>query len=200
MKLGKALLVGMLAVTSPAAAYASYCGILIWSGNFHMVDQGRLYRSAQLTKSQFADKIEAYHIRTVLNLRGPHPADAWYQDELAAAHEHGAEHFDVGISARSEVPSGKIARILAILRDAPKPILVHCRSGADRTGFASALYRYAIQGRSGEIAEGELSLWFGHFPYLLSKSGAMDASAHAYFLGHDQPPANAPSLQLQSSG
>jgi protein tyrosine phosphatase (PTP) superfamily phosphohydrolase (DUF442 family) len=197
MKIRKALLIAACAVVLPAASYASYCGILIWSGNFHVVAEGQVYRSAELSKAGFAREIDAHHIRSVLNLRGPHPGDAWYQDEVAAAREHGAEHFDVGISARSEVPSDKIAKILAVLREAPKPILIHCQSGADRTGFASALYRYAIQGKSAEIAEGELSLWFGHFPYLLSKSGAMDASAHAYFLTHKQSAANAQSRPLQ---
>jgi protein tyrosine/serine phosphatase len=197
MKIRKTLLLAAFAVILPAASYASYCGILISSGNFHVVEEGQVYRSAELSKAGFEREIHAHHIRSVLNLRGPHPDDAWYQDELAAAHEHGAEHFDVGISARSAVPSDKIAKILAVLRDAPKPILIHCQSGADRTGFASALYRYAIQGRSAEIAEGELSLWFGHFPYLFSKSGAMDASAQAYFLTHEPSAANAQSLLLQ---
>jgi protein tyrosine/serine phosphatase len=184
VRVRKALLIAMTAVGVTSASYASYCGVLIWSGNFHPVEEGQLYRSAQLSKIEFAREIDAHHIRSVLNLRGANPTDEWYQDEVAATHDHGAALYDVGISAEEIVAPEKIEKILAILRDAPKPVLVHCRSGADRTGFVSALYRYAIQGQSAEMAVKELSLRYGHFPYLTSKSGAMDDSAHAYFLSH----------------
>jgi protein tyrosine/serine phosphatase len=98
---------------------------------------------------------------------------------------------DVGISAENSVSSDKIEQIIAVLRNAPKPLLVHCRSGTDRTGFVAALYRYVILGQSAEAAVQELSLRYGHFPYLTSKSGAMDQSAHTYFhLPQQVPPKN----------
>ncbi|OYV29656.1 MAG: hypothetical protein B7Z81_14970 [Acidocella sp. 20-61-6] len=158
--------------------------MLIWSGNHHTVENGRFYRSAQLSGSELAHEIDAYHIRSVLNLRGPNPSKDWYRDELAATKAHGAKHYDIGISALSLVPKRKLAQILAVLRDAPKPILVHCASGADRTGFVSALYRYVVLGQSARKAKQELSLWYGHFPYLVSRSGAMDESASDYFARH----------------
>jgi protein tyrosine/serine phosphatase len=184
MKLGKIILTTAAALGISGSAYAGYCGLLIWSGNHHTVAEGQLYRSAQLNGLELGEEIDAHHIRTVLNLRGPNPTDGWYQEEVAATRAHGAAHYDVGISAQEPVSSEKIEKILAVLRDAPKPILVHCRSGADRTGFVAALYRYAIEGQSGEAALHELSLRYGHFPYLISKSGAMDESARVYFLSH----------------
>jgi hypothetical protein len=44
----------------------------------------------------------------------------------------------------------------------------------------SALYRYTIEGQNPTDAEHELSLMYGHFPYLVSKSGAMDQSFNIY--------------------
>ena len=184
MMLKRILLGAGAALALTAGSYASFCGILIWSGNVHTVEEGRLYRSAQLTGAGFASEIDAHHIRTVLNLRGPNPSQRWYRDEIVASREHGAQHFDIGISAQAMVPDDKIAEILAVLRDAPKPILVHCKSGSDRTGFVSVLYRYAIEGQSAADAEHELSLWYAHFPYLTSKSAAMDRSARAYVSTH----------------
>ncbi len=178
---------GLLAFALLAAigiSYAAYCGILIWSGNFHAVADGQLYRSSQLTKEQLAREIDIHHIRSVLNLRGPNPAEGWYQGEIAVTQEHGAIHYDVGISAEREVSPEKISQILEVLRDAPKPILVHCMSGADRSGFVSALYRYAIVGQSAGTAASELSLRYGHFPYLTSKTDAMDESFAAWVLKH----------------
>jgi protein tyrosine/serine phosphatase len=156
--------------------YASYCDVLIWGGNFHAVENGTVYRSAQLSKTQFAHAIDTHHIRSVLNLRGPNLDEAWYRDELAVTQGRGASHDDVGISADREVTPDKIAKILAVLRDAPKPSLVHCLSGADRSGFVSALDEYVVRGKSAEMAAKELSFRYGHFPYLTSKTGAMDNS------------------------
>ena len=187
MRIGKLLLTAVAALGVTCASYAAYCGLLIWSGNHHTVAEGQLYRSAQLSGQELGEEIDAHRIRTVLNLRGPNPTDGWYQDEVAATRAHGAALYDVGISAQEPVAPEKIEKILAVLRDAPKPILVHCRSGADRAGFASALYRYAIEGQSAEVAVRELSLRYGHFPYLTSKSGAMDESASAYFSSHAPP-------------
>ena len=67
-----------------------------------------------------------------------------------------------------------MARISALLRSAPKPVLIHCQSGADRSGLVAALYEYTIAARPLEEAQEQLSLLFGHFPYLWSRTGAMD--------------------------
>jgi protein tyrosine/serine phosphatase len=181
------MVAGVIGMT--CASYAAYCGILIWRGNIHVVEDGQFYRSAQLSRQEFANEIEAYHIRSVLNLRGANPGQSWYEDELAVTRAHDASHYDVGISAEDTVPGDKIEQIIAVLRHAPKPLLVHCRSGADRTGLVAALYRYVILWQSAATAEQELALRYGHFPYLTSKTGAMDQSARAYFDLHQQVPA-----------
>jgi hypothetical protein len=41
---------GALGVLLTAAAIASYCGIIRYMGNIHVVEEGQLYRSAQLDK------------------------------------------------------------------------------------------------------------------------------------------------------
>jgi protein tyrosine/serine phosphatase len=179
----------ILTATTAAAvtsSYAIYCAILIRTGNFHVVERDQIYRSAQLSNAELVSKIELYQIRSVLNLRGARIEQTWYKDEFAVAQEYGIAHYDVMISARRPVPANKVTEILSILRNAPKPILVHCESGADRTGFVSALYRYAIQGQSSTVAAQELSLRYGHFPYLWSKTGAMDENAHAFFSSHSE--------------
>ena len=46
-----------------------------------------------------------------------------------------------------------------LLREAPKPVLVHCEGGADRTGLAAALY-LAAAGHPAQ-ADGQLSVRYG---------------------------------------
>jgi protein tyrosine phosphatase (PTP) superfamily phosphohydrolase (DUF442 family) len=183
VKLRRTLQALSVAIALPIASFGAYCGALIYSGNFHAVTDGVLYRSAQLSKSGFTASIQQYHIKSILNLRGAHPRQAWYDDEVAAAQENGVTHYDFALSAKRFVGTEQAEQILALVRDAPKPLLIHCQSGSDRTGLIAALYRYAVEHADAAEADRQLSLAYGHFPYLTSKSGAMDDSFWA-FVGH----------------
>jgi protein tyrosine/serine phosphatase len=163
-----------------AASIGGYWGILQYEGNLHAVSAGVLYRSAQLSKTETRWAVREYAIKSVLNLRGAHAGQSWYDDELEAAGELGLAHFDYALSAKRFVTSPQIGEILDIVRKAPKPLLIHCKSGADRSGLVAALYRFAETGASAAEADGELSLVYGHFPYLTSRSGAMDDSFWAF--------------------
>lgn len=155
-------------------------------GNFHVVDPGTLYRSRQLSGPELAQAIGAYGIRSILNLRGPNPRSEWYDDEMAVAAAKHVTHYDYGISARRPVTPAQLEAILRIIRDAPKPLLVHCMGGADRTGLVSAVYLFSHGART-DVAERALSLRYGHFPYLGSKTRAMDDSFNAYVAASTAP-------------
>ena len=183
-RLRKAAMIAVVALGLPAGSIAAYCGFVVTSGNVHTVAAGQLYRSAQLDKAGFDHVIAAHGIKSILNLRGAHAGEAWYRDELASAAAHGAAHFDVALSAKRRLSPQAMSELVALLRSAPKPLLIHCQSGADRAGFVAALYRYAIEGDSAAVAGGELSLRYGHFPWLTSKSGAMDQSFAVWVAAH----------------
>jgi protein tyrosine/serine phosphatase len=59
-----------------------------------------------------------------------------------------------------------------------KPVLLHCKSGADRAGFLSALYLIVVEGVPVEVARQQLSLHYLHFRS--SKTGILDAVFDAY--------------------
>ncbi len=182
-RLMRCLRVAGVSVVLIAAAIAGYWGILQYEGNFHTVSAGVLYRSAQLSKSEIHWAVREYAIKSVLNLRGAHKGQSWYDDEIAAADELGLAHFDYPMSSKRVLTSGQIDQVLDIVRNAPKPLLIHCRSGADRSGLVAALYRFSQTGASATQADQELSLVYGHFPYLTSRSVAMDDSFWAYVKG-----------------
>lgn len=133
--------------------------------NFHTVVPGEVYRSGQMNASQLAGVIEEYGIRSVVNLRGSNAAE-WYRDETNVTGRLGVRHVDFRLSARREATDEQIGRLLAILRNAPKPVLIHCKAGADRTGLVSALYCLAIEEQSAAEAVRQLALWYGHVPLL----------------------------------
>lgn len=163
-----------------ATGLAIYCGAIIYDGNFRAVEEHVLYRSAQPGRGELEAFARQYGLKSVLNLRGAHPGTYWYDQEMAAAHDLGLSHYDYPLSAKRFVTGRQIADILAIIRHAPKPLLIHCQSGADRAGLVAALFRYAVAGDSAAEADRQLSLAYGHFPYLTSRSGAMDDSFWAY--------------------
>jgi hypothetical protein len=57
-----------------------------------------------------------------------------------------------------------VARFLAIVSEAPKPVYVHCLDGIDRTGVLMAAYRVLIEGSSREEAIAEMARF--HSPWL----------------------------------
>ncbi|MDR6757043.1 protein tyrosine/serine phosphatase [Mycoplana sp. BE70] len=149
------------------------------AGNFHEVIPGELYRSAQPSAAQIERYVRQYGIRTIVNLRGP-SSRPWYQSEVATAERLDVRHFDFGMSSSRVLTLAKTKELVVLLRDAPKPILIHCRSGADRTGLVSLIYLHQIAGVDEEIAERQLSIRFGHvgIPFL-SPAFAMDESWEA---------------------
>ena len=169
-----------------AGSAGAYWGILQYQGNLHAVSEGVLYRSAQPSKTEIDAVVQRYGIKSVLNLRGAHAGQRWYDDEAAESAKLGLIHYDYPLSAKRFVTGQQIAQLLDIVRHAPKPLLIHCRSGADRTGLLAALYRYADTGASPAEADQELSLVYGHFPYLTSRSVAMDNSFWAYVAAREQ--------------
>lgn len=144
------------------------------SGNIHAVEPGVLYRSAQLNGDDLASVLAKYKIRSVVNLRGKNEGETWYENDLKISAAHEVAHFDVGMWASSEPEPKVVAKLLQILKTAPQPILIHCYSGADRSGLAAALYERLIKGESAQNAARQLSFWYGHFPWLGSGTVAMD--------------------------
>lgn len=145
-------------------------------GNFHIVTAGQFYRSAQLDKDELIHYIKKYHIKSILNLRGKRENSRWYKKEIEISQKMGVIHYDYGIPATHEVDDKEMDSILNILINAPKPLLIHCKAGADRSGLVSAIWEYAIKRETAKESAEQLSLIYLHFPYLGSKTEDMDKS------------------------
>ena len=74
----------------------------------------------------------------------------------------------------------KLLEIVQILKDAQKPLLIHCYGGADRTSLVAALYQFAIAKETEKEARKEFSIWYGHAPHFRKKVIAMDRSFDNY--------------------
>lgn len=174
----------LLALTLGGAG--GFYGYVEAGGNFHVVEKDTLYRSRQLSGPELERAIATYGIRSVLNLRGAYPGKDWYDEEIAVSASRHVAHYDYGIAAERPVAPGQLREILRIIRDAPKPMLVHCKAGADRTGLVSAVYLFS-RGAKPDQAEGQLSLRYGHFPWFGSGTRAMEDSFDAYTKAAAEP-------------
>jgi len=148
--------------------------------NLRVVVPREVYRSGQMNADQLAHAVERYRVKSVLNLRGENLAAGWYQAETATAARLNVVHYDHRLSAEQELSLEQMDELMGLLSEIPKPVLIHCRAGADRAGLVSALYLFALEGRSPSEAGAELSVWRGHVPFLYPKVAAMDASFRRY--------------------
>lgn len=157
-----------------AILIGGYYLYLLATDNFHAVVAGEVYRSSQPSASAIARFEGKYGIKTILNLRGENEKHGWYDSEVAQSNALGIKHIDFRMNSSTELTPDQAMQLIAIMRDAPKPLLIHCQAGADRTGLASALYLAAIARKSEKVAEGQLSLRYGHIPYSFSHAFPMD--------------------------
>jgi protein tyrosine phosphatase (PTP) superfamily phosphohydrolase (DUF442 family) len=167
------LLMTLAVLMGAVLAYIG-CTILL-NANFHPIVRGEAYRSGQMDAAQLSRAIQNYGLKSIINLRGT-DAPALYQVEMETANRLGVRHYDFSLSAIDEITVPQMDEIIQTLRAAPKPVLIHCKAGSDRTGLVSALYCLTQKGETPAQADRELSVWYGHIPW--SKTIAMD---HSYW-------------------
>lgn len=172
------LLGGTLAALVVAVSAAGvWAGWLQRTSNFHAVLAGQVYRSAQPSEAQLSGWTAAHGIRSVLNLRGESDA-AWYRTERATADRLNLQHADFAMRDSEVLTPERAADLIALLDALPKPLLIHCKAGADRTGLAAALY-LASQGQDEALAEAQISFRYGHVSLPVSTAWPMDQSWEA---------------------
>ena len=124
----------ILAGAAGGLLIGGYCACLVLvTTNFHTVVPGQVYRSAQPSPEQVHQWVPKYGLKTIVNLRH----DAWktgIESERQAAQVAGAHLVNVPWSDR-ELPSIEtVLQLVDILERSPRPILLHCKAGADRAG------------------------------------------------------------------
>lgn len=131
--------------------------------NFGVVEPGRVYRCAQ-PGEDLEQTARERGIRSILNLRGGSEDDEFYRTEVQVADRLNLDFYDLPLSATRRPSRGELLRLLDVLDRCRYPLLIHCKSGADRTGLATALYRLQKLGEAPETAMGGFTLVYGHLP------------------------------------
>ena len=132
--------------------------------NFHAVKDGVVYRSAQPTGRDLRIVVKEHGIKSIINLRGAQPGEGWYDEEVGVSRELGLERVDISMSARRLPHREDLLRLLDAFNELPRPILIHCKGGADRTGEAVAIFALDHLKWSTREAARQLHPYFWHFP------------------------------------
>lgn len=127
--------------------------------NFCVVTPGVLWRGETPTRAD-AQWLVEHGLRTVISL------------QLDVRHSFESVHVDPGLvrsvtyfRVRDFIATqvlthrhldDHVAEVLAIIQEAPKPVLISCRAGVDRTGVIAAAYRVLVDGMSREDAIKEM--------------------------------------------
>ena len=125
-------------------ALGSYVAFSLARGNFREVVPRKVYRSGQPSPAQLQQWARRHGIKTVINLRGDE--EQIIADERAMAKELGLNMISICLSARRLPARYLLVELIETLETVELPVLIHCRSGVDRAGTASALAAMAIGG------------------------------------------------------
>ncbi len=131
--------------------------------NFHWIVPGEAARAAQAWAGGVGPFLDARGIRAIVNLRGRNDDLSWWKTETATATARGIAHFDAMLDSRKLPTAAMIARLAEVLETAPRPFLVKCSGGQDRTSLAAAIYLLLRDGWGAmDIARAQ----YARFPYL----------------------------------
>jgi protein tyrosine/serine phosphatase len=139
---------------------------------------GPMYRSNQPSPARIRRLVPRLKIKTVVNLRGGDASNLVWQLERRVCKALGIQMIDVRILSRSLPDRETIIDVKNKIAYLELPALVHCKSGADRAGLFSVLYRHYRLGEPIELAVNELGLKYGHVRN--SRTGILDEFFYMY--------------------
>ncbi|HKD47302.1 MAG TPA: hypothetical protein VKB67_06420 [Rhizomicrobium sp.] len=131
--------------------------------NFHWVVPGECARAAQAWAGGVGPFLEKRGIKAVINLRGRNDDLSWWRNETGAARARGIAHLDAMLDSRKLPTQPMLMRLVEVFDSAPRPFMLKCSGGQDRTSFAAALY---LIHRGGWAAMAEAKGQYARFPYL----------------------------------
>jgi protein tyrosine phosphatase (PTP) superfamily phosphohydrolase (DUF442 family) len=167
---------------------ASYLDMLfVDHGVFRMIYANRhrigaqAWRSAQPAPHQIR-RLARQGLKTIVNLRGERLCGSYWLEQ-EACRRYGIELVNFQVRSRAAPSRLEIKAARELFERIEYPMLMHCKSGADRAGLMSVLFRFIREGVPIAEARRELSLRYGHIRQ--ADTGILDHFFDSY-LEHDR--------------
>jgi len=151
-------------------------GILraLWH-NFHEVAPG-VFRSNQPDHTRL-ERYAGLGIRTVLTFRGA-ATKPFHRLENESCEDLGQQLTVISMASREAPKREAVIALLDFFDVTQAPFLMHCKSGADRTSLASAIYLLHVKGASIGEARKQMSPRYLHLRW--SRTGVLDRLLDLY--------------------
>lgn len=110
--------------------------------------------------------MQRHGLAAIVNLRGENSDLSWWRYERSVCAALGAKHIDAMLSSRHLPTRAMLTTLFDAFETAPRPFLIKCSGGHDRTAFAAALWILHISG-SQALTEAEAQFdakRYGHKP------------------------------------
>jgi protein tyrosine phosphatase (PTP) superfamily phosphohydrolase (DUF442 family) len=131
--------------------------------NFYEVKSGVLYRSGEMPPADLGELVGKYGIASVLDLRIS--GETIRENGISEAQivtSHGAEYLNFPMATTRVPTREELLRLDNILHSLRTPLLIHCSTGALRTGVVTTLWLQEVAGLAPEKAKKQLSPYFGY--------------------------------------
>ncbi len=133
--------------------------------NFHWVREGEAARSSQAFFGGLEGLMTRHSLKAIVNLRGENSDLSWYRYERTVCERLGARHIDAQLDSRHLPTRAMLATLIEAFETAPRPFLMKCSGGHDRTAFACALYLVHRDGWAAmAAAKAQFDPRYGHKP------------------------------------
>lgn len=139
--------------------YTSTLTNLFYPEHVHEVVPGKVYRSSEMSSSALSQVVQEKGIRTVIDLRWGNEAAT---EEAAAANASGATYYHRPLMGSRANQRSEIQHLITLFDEAETPVLIHCSSGAHRSGVAAAIWMLTKENSSIREAEQQLSPGYGY--------------------------------------
>lgn len=142
------------------------------------------WRSAQPSPGDIR-KFAKDGVRTIINLRGPRDCSS-YALEQEECLRNGISLVDFQVRSRAAPTVEEIKGAAALFERIEYPVLMHCKSGADRAGLMSTLFMHFREGQPIATAKRQLSLRYGHIRQ--AETGVLDYVFERYLADNARTP------------
>jgi protein tyrosine/serine phosphatase len=124
-------------------------------------------------------------LRTIVNLRGERLCGSYWLEQ-AVCERKGIRLVNFQIRSRAAPTREEVRAARDLFDTIEYPMLMHCKSGADRVGLMSALYKFLKEGVPLEEARKELALRYGHIRQ--ADTGILDRFFEKYLEDNKRQP------------
>jgi protein tyrosine/serine phosphatase len=183
---------GLRRALTPAATYLDMLFIdhgvlrLVYLNQHALGPQ--MWRSAQPAPHQIRSMAKGGitgGLKTIINLRGERLCGS-YLLERRACEQMGITLVNCQVRSRAAPSREELRRVRDVFDTIEYPALLHCKSGADRAGLTSVLYRHLKEGVPLAEAKNELSLRYGHIRQ--ADTGVLDYFFERYLTDNERRP------------